>query len=662
MSPKNRAFRSSMTLAAAAAAAAAFLALAAGCSSSSPSPTPDAGASNEGALIGGEAPESAYRIPVVDLGAIDAGDCSNPFVDKEDLERSIRFAEAACVKKIVQAHGINLNQPILDAFGRQGDLALELALSDSAVFFGKERPALIPALLVSLGADPNARSSDKRSMLELAFDLDYGKYHSIAHYLVNLPSLKVDGSSGLYGTPLENAIRLKAKPLIHHLIRRGANVNLSTFPDTSPLHRALEQGLEGASLQLADAGANLSKTNRGSQTPLHVAIEARMSSAAKAFITKKAPLDARDSDAATPLHLAAESGNAEIAALLVRSSAALELKDSAGKTPLFAATEFDRPEIVEMLLGSHAVVSVADIQGRGLLHVAKRPETALRLIAARAPVNQTSQAGETALSVHAPLDHIEVVKSLVASGADLDWKDKRGRTLLHRAAESNSLRVADYLVTRGLSVEAADLSGETPLFGISTVEMLSLLAGAHADVNRLNHAKQSALLKHVTRGDLPLVTAFLDRGADLRWGRDQRTSYLIHLLRGARPMPSEQAEWLVSLTRLFLERGIDSTQRDAFGNLAIHVLHLNPWIVRADVLLDLCKTFKDLGTDVSARDAQGLSLKDYLVALEAETAQTYKTARAEAEAKNDAAALERLKQTYEPILQRLKRAMETLSG
>src|SRR6185295_10461322 len=122
----------------------------------------------------------------------------------DDLESKIRFADAACVKKIVQSYSVNLNQPMKDVFGNIGSLPLVLALGDDSMFFAKDNPALVVALLISLGADPNARV-DGHTMLGLAMGLDFGKYGVAAQYMIELSSVNVN-QSDVNGTPLEYAI------------------------------------------------------------------------------------------------------------------------------------------------------------------------------------------------------------------------------------------------------------------------------------------------------------------------------------------------------------------------------------------------------------------------------------------------------------------------
>lgn len=629
-----------------------FFSFAAGCSSSKPDETP-------GAVIGSG--DTAYQVPVIDLSSIRASDCKDPFADKNDLERSIRFADAACVKKIIQEHDINLNQPLVDVFGRLSDLPLQFALSDSSVFFGKDNPALIPALLISLGADPNAKLGTGETMLELAFALEYGKYGAIAHYFIALPALKVD-QAGRMGTPLEAAIQtVKSKPLISQLIGRGANVNLSTG-DSSPLLLSLDQGLESSAIQLANAGADLAKTDSSKQTPLHRAIERNMNAAAKLFIARKAPLDAQSRGGETALHIAAKNGNAEISTLLIQAGANIELKDANAKTPVFSAAEAQQSATVEILLGANASVSGTDVQGRGLVEVATRPELALRLLAANAPANQTSQTGQTALSVHTSANHLEVVRALVARGADTAWQDKRARTLLHLAASADALATMDFLMSRGLSVEATDIAGNTPIFEINSVQMLSILIGAKANINHLNRAKQSALLMHVTGDeDGTLATAMLDRGADINWGRELGTSLLVRLLRQATPFSVAANERLIALVQLLLNRGIDAERAETpSGARAIHALFSNHFILNSDVLVTLCKTFKEAGVNVSAPDATGRSLKSHLTTYLDGVNRQYESERAAAAAKQDQAALDQLKLKYEPIALRLTLAMAFL--
>ena len=594
---------------------------------------------------------TAYEIPIVALDSVRSSDCDDPFLDANRLENSILFAKTSCVKKIVETYGNDLNQPLVDVFGNQGKRPLEYALEDSSVFFGKDNPALIPALLISLGANPNAITNDKKNtMLDLALNLDYGKYGSIAHYMIELPSLDLEQKTTR--TFLEKVISLKEVPLISHLVHRGVNVNSNTR-GSSPLHQAIEQELEASSLQLIGAGADRTATNSSQQTPLHRAIEHKMNEAAKALISKGSPLNVQDYSGETSLHVSARTGNAEITSLLIQAGSDLELKDSSGRSPLFVAVESQQNPVVEALLNSNASVSVTDVHARGLVQTAVQAELALRLLRANAPVSQVSQSGETALSVHTSLDHLEVIKALVTRGADYQWKDQSLRTLLHLASRSNALQSANYLIGLGLSAESTDRLGNTPLFELSSVEMLSLLIGAKADINHLNSARQSALLNHVRSSNLKLVTNFLDRGADIGWGQGQQTSYLIELLKYANAYTQD----LVATTQLLLRRKIDSSRLDSNGQAAIHLL-ASDFIVGNDVLLELCKTFRNEGANLSQQSSDKQTLKTLLSSELTRQTNRYETLRNEALAQHDQKRLEELKNEYDPIFRRLKAAIE----
>ncbi len=634
------------------------LTLAVGCSSKSGSLDPNANPNGEHSKKVGEG-ETAYEIPLIDLNAINASDCNDPWTEKKNLEQSIRFAKAACVKKIVQDHKIDLNSPTVDVFGHIGELPLVLALSGNSVFFGKDNPALVPALLISLGADPNAKTGSGQTMLDLALNLDNGKYRSVAHYMIELQAINVDQASRS-GTPLERGIELKEKPLISHLIHRGAKVNLSTH-GVSPLYLAIEQGLEVSSIQLVDAGADLSVINSGKETPLHRAILRGMILAAKKMIAGKAPLDFQDSNGATPLHIAVRSDKADFVVALIQGGAGLEFKDASGKTPLFVAVESSQSPAVESLLNANASASTVDVLGRGLVQVARQSELALRLLKANAPADQKSQAGDTPLSVHTVLNNLEVIKALVGRGADIRWKDQSARTLLHLASNANALQVAEYLINLGLSSEDEDNRGSTALFEISSVEMLSMLMNAKANINHLNKDKNPAVLQYVNAMNLALVTAFFDRKADMDWGHDSGTSYLIELFKSATPFSNAQINsLLIKMAHFLLQRGVDSARKTKSGHAAIHYLYFNPFIVQSSVLVDLCKVFRDDGVNVLQVTADGKTLKTLLSDELDEQTKEYKALMAIATAQNNQKKIEELKNKYDPVLARLKTAIVLL--
>jgi ankyrin repeat protein len=560
-----------------------------------------------GSVPGGD--PSGNHTPVIDLGSINPSDCPDPFVKVSDLESNIRFATATCVKKIVQDNSVNLNQPLTDAFGNPGQLPLVLALSDDAMFFAKDNPALIPALLISLGANPNAKA-DGHTMLGLAMGLDFNKYGAAAQYMIELASVDVN-QADVNGTPLEYAISLGEPPVISHLINRRANVNLATG-ENSPLELALDKGLEDSAIQLVNAGADVGFANGSKQTPLHRALYDGLSKAAALLIAKGAPVDAQDTDGETALIIAGQKGNTKIASSLIAASANLEVKNKSGETALFAAAEGGNGDTVDVLVKAQASLTVTDTQGRGLVQVTSQPAIALRLLAAGAPADQVSQSGETALSVHVAADHLDVVKELVTRGANLRWQDARGRSLLHVASASDAQSSAPFLIQKGIAVDSIDSQSNTPAFELRSTGMLAILTGAGADLNHLNTEAASPLLSHMNnRENIQLITAFLDRGARIDWGAEHATSYLIELLRSATVASTDEAKNLVAIAHLLLTRGVNTTTRSG-GAAAIHYLVLNPFILNTDVLVDLVRTFRNDGANVALPESSGNTLKSLL--------------------------------------------------
>ncbi|MCM2323349.1 MAG: ankyrin repeat domain-containing protein [Oligoflexia bacterium] len=615
---------------------------------------------DNGRLSRGANTETGYQIPLLKLDAVDPAECPDPFLDRGDLESKIRFADAPCVKKIVSKFGINLNQPMTDVFGNVTELPLSLAVSEDSLFFNKENPALIPALLISLGADVNIRTSGA-SILEQAMDLPYGSYGSLAHYLIELPLTKTQRTSR-GGTFLEKAIQLKSPQLISHLLDRGAEVNPSDSA-SSPLHQAIEQGLQASALQILQAGGSVAALNGSSETPLHRSIAHEMGPLTRAILAKNPPLNLQDDRGNTPLHLAAARGQEEPVALLLKARAELELRDSSGRTPLFVATEAAQSVTAEQLLQARSAVAVTDEAQRSLLQVATQPQLALKLIQAGAPVDLESQTGETPLSVHVHLDNLEVVKALVARGANLQWKDPKHRGLLHLAAASDALATARYLLTQGLSVAAESLEKRTPLFEVRSVAMLSLLFQAKAEINHLDADGLSALYEPlVLHYHLELAQAFLDRGADLGWGAERTTSYLLQLLKRVMFLTAEQEKRVLSVAELLLSRGIrtDIIERNS-GRAAIHYLADNASITNSDLLLlGLGQAFRDHGAELGIRDSSGLTVvqklrrqRDATVRLRDEEI---------ARAKDDAEEIKRIREAYRPSLERLEKAIALLDG
>ncbi|KAJ3305874.1 Nuclear factor NF-kappa-B p105 subunit [Blyttiomyces sp. JEL0837] len=122
----------------------------------------------------------------------------------------------------------------------------------------------------------------------------------------------------------------------------------------------------------------------------------------------------------TPLHVAARFGSLNVAKLIVRPGAKLDSFNDDGMTPLHVAVKANQTEMVRFL---------ANLGGMQLINQCANMPT-----------------GETALSMAASEQHVDLVKVLVDHGGDIYKRNSDGSTLLHAAAKSDSVEVLKFVL------------------------------------------------------------------------------------------------------------------------------------------------------------------------------------------------------------------------
>lgn len=95
--------------------------------------------------------------------------------------------------------------------------------------------------------------------------------------------------------------------------------------------------------------------------------------------------------------------------------------------------------------------------------VFRKDLAALRVLAARANVDERDAEGRTALHQAAADGFLGACDLLLAFGADPGAADKQHLTPLHLACANNQQQVADLLLRRGAIADARDSAGDTPL-------------------------------------------------------------------------------------------------------------------------------------------------------------------------------------------------------
>ncbi|PVD39591.1 hypothetical protein C0Q70_02226 [Pomacea canaliculata] len=159
-------------------------------------------------------------------------------------------------------------------------------------------------------------------------------------------------------------------------------------------------------------------------------------------------------------------------------------------------------------------------------------ELAQVLLAMNANVEDRGIKGDcTPLMEAASGGYLEIVRLLILHGADVNAQSSAGNTPLHSAACGGHVEVVKELITSGASVEVHNENGHTPLMEAASagyVEVARLLLEAGAGINtHSNEFKESALTLACYKGHLEMVKFLLEAGADQEHKTDEMHTALM---------------------------------------------------------------------------------------------------------------------------------------
>ena len=149
---------------------------------------------------------------------------------------------------------------------------------------------------------------------------------------------------------------------------------------------------------------------------------------------------------------AARAGRTDIVQLLVDAHFPIETKTSEGYTALILSAYDNHPDTLKALLAAGANACAADQHGNtALMGALFKGETniANMLIDTHCAIDQTNNAGETALSFAALFGRLDMIPVLVAHGANVNHVDARGGTALQMALAQRNTSAADALRQAG---------------------------------------------------------------------------------------------------------------------------------------------------------------------------------------------------------------------
>ncbi|GAB6028256.1 hypothetical protein CHUAL_002439 [Chamberlinius hualienensis] len=190
---------------------------------------------------------------------------------------------------------------------------------------------------------------------------------------------------------------------------------------------------------------------------------------------------------------------------------------------------------VKKLLEEGKSVNETTEEGDSLLSLACQAgyyELAQVLLAMRANVEDRGIKGDcTPLMEAANAGHLDIVKLLITHNADVNAQSSSGNTPLMYACAGGHEEVAKFLLESGANVEDHNENGHTPLMEAASaghVGVAKILLDHGAGVNtHSNEFKESALTLACYKGHLEMVRFLLEAGADQEHKTDEMHTALM---------------------------------------------------------------------------------------------------------------------------------------
>ena len=410
-------------------------------------------------------------------------------------------------------------------------------------------------------------------------------------------------ASGAETPPLVAAARAGDMAAVRALLDAGADVTGVEADGTTALHWAAYHDDPRLLDRLIAAGAEVDAANDLGVTALWTASQNGSLEVVERLLGAGADPDRALLSGETPLMVAARVGAAAAVGRLLEAGAAVDARATRGQTALMWAAAQRHPEVVSVLLAHGADLHTRSDTWSQMMAVPPhgQPEYNRRI----------PHGGNTALLFAARDGAVESARRLIAAGADVDDTNAWGVSAVTLAAHAGYGEIVALLLEAGADASAGEAG----------------FAALHAAILRRDEAMVASLLAHGADPNAPLRT----------WTPTRRSSSDFNF---APPLVGASPFWLAArftapgIMRLLADHGADPLAvhhadykdpnyarpvREATTALMAAVGmgggRLGAWVppARDEVepqTLDAVRLALDLGVDVNATDTEGRTALD----------------------------------------------------
>ena len=350
------------------------------------------------------------------------------FLQREKFFDILRFNNVKIAEMFLDLGQWSPNE--MDNFGKS---ALMFAAEN------EENPEIV-SLLLDRGADPNAKSQNGTTVLEIASSRANPK--AVSFLLEAGAKLSCDGSEVVAAVGDLGCTSSTVAETLTLLLEAGANPNGKTYWDMSPL-RSVEMDEYGSPEIEAVLKEGMEKLNlffEACKTGTKEDVEKTMVAETYVNFTNENGL--------TPLMVAAKyNPNPGVVTFLISKGADLTAKNSSNYTSEMLAKRYNKNPVIARM-----IAATVGTEKTKFLEICKNgsAEEIRKALSDGADPNTEDALGVTALMVAAAnTDDPDVIMLLLDNGANLDAKDKGGRTVLDHVKNINIMA----LLVREMSLE-----------------------------------------------------------------------------------------------------------------------------------------------------------------------------------------------------------------
>ena len=384
-------------------------------------------------------------------------------------------------------------------------------------------------------------------------------------------------------TPLMLAIQQGLESVALQIVNKDAGLSQDGSLDPKAFFLATEKKFPAIITTCLQRGGDPNIRNDRQMTPLHVASKHGHLEIVQILLEAHADIMARDEEQKTALHFAAERGHNQVVQLLLSYQADLTTVDAERRTILHAACVGRNAKIVEELL-KHESLAIWDsddsdftalelASGLGLIQIAKL------ILQHDAHITPSPDGPVSQSLVHAAnYGHKKTVELLLDAGANKDYQDCFGNSALSLAAWNNCLDIAILLLIRKVRLNLRDEHGNTPLHDAAhrnSVEVLKVLLKAGAEREAKNKKRLTPLMRAVAAKNTEAVRVLLEKGADIRL-RFSETQSLID--------SATMSGW--TIFKLFVDHGVDFNSYQGYWGSLLHVAAMSGQLKIVQFLLE----------------------------------------------------------------------------